>query len=1046
MKAKPSDDRAALSSIEAEHDPLEPLITEVIVLREGGSQDALEEVCRAHPGSAAELRARLGKLERLRAAFEELKSASRVHQAPRRIGRYTIQRELGRGGMGVVYLAHDEQLGRHIALKAMTSPVLAGERGRKRFAREGQAVAALQHPGIIPLYEAGEDQGVPYFTMQYVEGHTLAHALDELRSQKVEPAQLSGKHLEKATSGERAVSDVEAPAAASPGSESSKPGSGSHSSVDWSRGYLELVSRIVLDIAEALDYAHQHGIVHRDVKPSNILMRPGGRAMLFDFGLARFDASASVTRSGDFVGTPHYVSPEQVLGGEPGLDARTDVYSAGVTLYELLTLRVPFSGARAQEILGKIATKEPTPVRRLNPAVPRDLETICHTAMAKDRERRYASAADMADDLRRFLQFRPVAARPFGTFSRVMRWSRRNPATTLAVGLALVLVVGGPLLFGAYSQVARRRLQREQAATEVQRDLAAARAAEAERALRAAELQRERADRNVARVLSTIDGMLTRVAQDDLVHLPRMDLVRREFLERALALYQELLAEEGDDPELLQDTARAQLRVGRILNSLGRSDEAALAAQRAISLQRSLLDLSHDSPENLEELAAGLTLAALSEGLDGGAERPEQLLDQALELRLRVSELLPDDEQARGQLADTYVNLGNVHLARGLLHDAEGEYRRALRFWSELVERAPQDPQRRLSRAEVLLNLSVALSSSGRLEQAEQVGREALDVWQALLDEHPGWYTASLGWLKASTDLADLLVDLDRTDEAQSLAGQAVELATSQLDEHPDVPEYAEVLAVARSLSAKVLIATGDDEEAIAVAQQVLASLDELAARFPTVASFRSRRVGVLDRLSTAYGNLGRTQDKLEAYELALAIRRELVEAAPSNMAQRSRLGGTLNNLAEMVAAAGDPERAGVLLTEAIEQQRMAFASQPENRQYRTFLRNHLWGLAETSLSAGKPARAAAAARQMPALDSGGGEECRRAAGFIARCAALTRGEQATAWEVEALELLRTALTRGASDLEDLQQAGDLDALRSLEGFAALLEVASAAH
>ncbi|MEZ5962928.1 MAG: serine/threonine-protein kinase [Planctomycetota bacterium] len=340
-----------------------------------------------------------------------------------RVGAYRVVRELGRGGMGVVYLAEHENLGRRVALKLLAARHAASDKALERFEREVRAVARLADPNIVGIYEVGRFDDVPYFTMEFVEGRTLHELLQDLRQAQRAPQTLRASDLSDSWFSAGVGTEIEDP---------------------QRRTWIGAACAVVARIADALSHVHAQGVVHRDVKPKNILLARDGRVLLFDFGVARVDTEASMTISGEFVGTPYYVSPEQVDPPEAGVDERTDIYSLGVTLYELLTLQVPFDGESPQQIFRRIQQREPRAVRRLNPQVPRDLETVCQMAMAKERGRRYQSAADFAADLRRFLTLKPVFARSLGPLGRVALWTRRKPAAaalTLA-GLVLVALLG----------------------------------------------------------------------------------------------------------------------------------------------------------------------------------------------------------------------------------------------------------------------------------------------------------------------------------------------------------------------------------------------------------------------------------------------------------------------------------------------------------------------------------------------------------------------------------------------------------------------------
>lgn len=987
-------------------DQIDDLVAEVLLARESGEPDAAARVAAEYPEHARAIDRRLARLDGARGVLGVLGSGVREQPLPERIGGHTILRELGRGGMGVVYLARDEKLGRAVALKAMTNPALAGERGRERFQREVRAVAALQHACIVPIHEAGEDEGTPYYTMPLVEGRSLADILAELRGLDLEPARLTSRHLR--------VGSRDGDSAGAIDSSQRSTRDGSHPSERLARSHVELVARLVLDVADALAHAHAGGIVHRDVKPSNILVSAEGRALLCDFGLARGEESGDLTRTGDFVGTPHYVAPEQAVGA--AIDARCDVYALGTTLYELLTLRVPHSGDSTAEILRKIQTREPTPLRKLNPAVPRDLETICATAMAKEPAVRYASAEELAEELRRFITLRPVHARPVGPVTRTLRWTRRNPMAAVALVSLTLLVVVGPTVFGLYSQAAARRLGREQAATVVQRD---------------------RADRNVERVLRTVDEMLTRMGQQDLVHVPRMDELRRELLERALRLHQELIAEGDADEKVRRNTARAQCSVARVLHDLGRLEEAVVEAERAVELLTALQEAPDAEPEDTLELTHGLWQLSLIRKHRGDLEGAEAPLLRALALGEERLAALPDSVEARQNVANTCVNLGGLYSDLGRHEEGEHALRDAVNHCELALEDAPGDAALRSTRAALLVNLSSVLSLGPRTEEAESVGREALAAWRRLLEASPTWSEARLGVLKAVVNLAGVLEVSGKPEEGLELSAEALRLGEELLAEHPDLPGYADTLTAAHGIAMRVLAGAGQLEEAAVAGEKALARLEAVALRFSDIPSLQSRRAEICAELADIYAVLSSPDRELAALRGCVAARRAALAASLDNTAALSRLGGALNNLAGRTFELSDPEEALWLLGEAVECQRTAIAAKPEVRQYREFLRNHLWGTAEISLAVGDLEECVAAARELPLVGLPGGVEARAAAGFLAQV--VGAGGDAALVD-EAIELLAEALEHGATSREDLLDAPDLASLRDTPAFAELVE------
>ena len=320
-------------------------------------------------------------------------------QGERRLGNYRIVREVGRGAMGAVFEAVQVSLGRRVALKVLPGTFAMDPKRVERFLREARSTSRIHHPGIVPIYEVGEAEGTHFYAMEYIDGPSLAALLAGMR--------------EKAGGG------------------------GAKGSGTWDPEWISSTARRTAELAEGLEKAHLQGLVHRDVKPSNILVDSSGRFVLVDFGLVREEEAETLTRSGEMVGTLSYMSPEAV--GRRRVDARADVYGLGATLYEALTLALPFPGATEHEVQGAIMFKEPIPPRKLNPRIHRDLETIVLHALEKDPDRRYATAADLAGDLRRFLRYEPIRARPLSTVTRVVRRARRH-APALGAGAAIVLL------------------------------------------------------------------------------------------------------------------------------------------------------------------------------------------------------------------------------------------------------------------------------------------------------------------------------------------------------------------------------------------------------------------------------------------------------------------------------------------------------------------------------------------------------------------------------------------------------------------------------
>jgi serine/threonine-protein kinase len=364
------------------------------------SERSPEEVCAGSPELLPEVRRQLRRLHLVEAELEAwfptpapdpdgLAPAARPRDAPApRIPGYELETVLGRGGMGIVYLARHLRLNRLVALKTLLSGMYAGPRELSRFQREAEAVAALRHPNIVQIHDIGDQDGLPYFTMEYLEGGSLAKRL-----------------------------------------------AGTPQPIGQAAG-------LVATLAEAVHVAHQGGIVHRDLKPANILLTADGTPKISDFGLARrLQDSAGITQSGAPLGTPSYMAPEQAEGQADAIGPAVDIYALGAILYELLTGRPPFRGETPTETTLQVLHQDPVPPARLNPRVPRDLETICLHCLHKHPSRRYATALALAEDLQRFARGDPIAARPVGVPERAVKWMRRHPSQTAMLAVSLLVVV-----------------------------------------------------------------------------------------------------------------------------------------------------------------------------------------------------------------------------------------------------------------------------------------------------------------------------------------------------------------------------------------------------------------------------------------------------------------------------------------------------------------------------------------------------------------------------------------------------------------------------
>jgi serine/threonine protein kinase len=430
----------AAASAGASEQGLGLLIDEMTAKLQAGERIDVEAYAAAHPEHAEALRRLLPALHLLADLGRSAVAGSAAGSAAvfpgdavtGTLGDFRILREVGRGGMGVVYEAEQISLGRRVALKVLPFAAALDAKQLQRFRNEAQAAAHLQHTNIVPVYYVGCERGMHFYAMQYIDGQTVAALIAEL---------LRAKDECRSTNDERRTNDQ-----AQRTKNRSEAGFGLRTSGFDILSSFELrhssffrtVAHLGVQAAEALEHAHAEGIIHRDIKPANLLVewRAGGvhplRLWVTDFGLARCRGEAGLTLSGDLLGTLRYMSPEQALGQRQRVDHRTDLYSLGATLYELLTLEPVHDGRDRQELLRQIDREPPRPPRRLNPAIPADLETVVLKALDQEPDGRYATAQELADDLRRFLEDKPIRAKRPTPVQRARKWARRHKPVVAA--------------------------------------------------------------------------------------------------------------------------------------------------------------------------------------------------------------------------------------------------------------------------------------------------------------------------------------------------------------------------------------------------------------------------------------------------------------------------------------------------------------------------------------------------------------------------------------------------------------------------------------
>ena len=932
--------------------PVEVLAEEFAQRLRNGEHPAINDYVERYPEHAAEIEELFPSV----AMMEQLKQKKDQSQAQRpapvktpsgmakELGDFRILREIGRGGMGIVYEAWQQSLARRVALKVLpTEGIGRSEKQIERFLREAKAAGRLHHTNIVPVFGVGQNKGIYFYVMQLIEGYGLDALLEYHRLQRTRSTAETNGNLalgQTATSapnpgtaavtrwtnentqthrpGEDGSPELTSPVFPEDAASNQSDSQGLATDPD---GRLQLswiqIANIGIQVADAVHYAHLHGILHRDIKPANLLIDQEHNVWITDFGLAKAAGNNNLTQTGDVVGTLRYMAPEQFEGT---CNATSEVYSLGITLHELAALEPAFGQESRMELIRNIIEGAVPPLRNIQPDIPRDLETILQKATAREPSERYATAQDLAADLRRFRDDRPILARRSTTLQKMRHWSRRNRALAISLSAAACLLLittitascGYLWTSRAYRSLAAQQEKTEDAEKEalVQRDKARKQSEHAQHNFDVAMEALERIFASVEHVQASdqLDNYDQQQAWVSMPQAPPVTPKEAQLLKDMLAFYDQFIGSTSDDTTLRVKRAEAQQRVGKIQLLLGKTALADSAYRRALETYQ---ELHKEFPDNT---TYPLQVITIKSDLGMLCRTNGQLLDsvthhrEALEFLDELPKAIRQTPAARFRRARIY-NLLGLPAQRGsrvetsdpgmaaqaldnLLQEMGSTrvdlYYQSKEILEDLIHKYPKNPSYKIEKVRGLTNMMRVLNRPKTLPDPWIIWNDAKDIIKQIQRDQPDnpVYEYELALLfvhKLQPGRQPVPINRIRT-----RLEEAITICNNLYQRYRHVPEYTRVLAQALYNRAEFELRTNKMRIEPARLQMATELLREsiyyqqrLSSEFPDLLQYQIRLNQSSHRLCEAYEKMGRLEDAQEILELTIKELDTFLDAHP---------------------------------------------------------------------------------------------------------------------------------------------------------------------